>query len=39
MVIGRAVTGVLLCASGLAIYNEGVVPFDSKKTYAEAVAE
>ena len=38
MVIGRAVTGVLLCASGLAIYNEGVVPL-TKKTYAEAVAE
>ena len=31
MVIGRAVTGVLLCASGLAIYNEGVVPLIRKR--------
>ena len=29
--IGRAVTGVLLCASGLAIYNEGVVPSIPKR--------
>ena len=26
IVIGRAVAGVILCASGLAVYNEGVVP-------------
>ena len=31
MVIGRAVTGVLLCASGLAIYNEGIVPLIRKR--------
>ncbi len=26
VVIGRAIAGVILCASGLAVYNEGVVP-------------
>ena len=31
IVIGRAVAGVILCASGLAVYNEGVVPLIRKR--------